>query len=118
DVCCMGVASTRSLLGPHRAERSHLIYMGGVIPSRPTRATVASQVPSARFSHLGMNILAPGFRSPRSPGIRFTMVASDGTTIVFSPSLYFSMRVFPSAFLICCVTAALVIELLGIRSHG
>ena len=47
-----------------------------------------------------------------------TTVASEGTTIVFSPSLYFSIRVFPSAFLTCCVTAALVMELLGIRSHG
>jgi hypothetical protein len=26
------------------------------MPSRPTSATVASQVPSALFSHLGMNI--------------------------------------------------------------
>src|SRR6516162_7044427 len=98
--------------------RSHLVYMGGVMPSRPTRATVASHVPSALFSHLGMKILAPGFRSSRSPGIKFTTVASEGTTIVFSPSLYFSMRVFPSAFLTCCVTAALVMELFGIRSHG
>src|ERR1700733_10826373 len=42
-------------------QRSHLAYMGGVMPSRPTHATVASHVPSAFFSHLGMKILAPGF---------------------------------------------------------
>jgi hypothetical protein len=59
------------------------------MPSRPTSATVASQVPSAVFAHRGMNIFAPGTRSALSPGIKFTTVASAGTTIVFSPSLYY-----------------------------
>ena len=75
--------------------------MGGVMPSRPINVTVASQIPSALFSHRGINIFAPGTRSTLSPGIKFTIVASEGTTIVFSPSLYFSLRVFSAAFLTC-----------------
>jgi hypothetical protein len=78
-----------------------LRHMGGVTPSRPTSATVASMVPLALFAHAGMNILAPGFRSAFSPGIKLTTIASDGTTIVFSPSLYFSVSVFPSCFVTC-----------------
>jgi enoyl-[acyl-carrier protein] reductase I len=38
-----------------------------------------------------MNIFAPGTRSALSPGIKFTTVASEGTTIVFSPSTFIRM---------------------------
>src|SRR5580700_6557033 len=93
-------------------------YIGGVIPSRPTSTTAASQVPSEVFAHAGTNTLAPGFRSALSPGIKLTTIASDGMTIVFSPSLYFSVSVLPSCLVTCCVTAALVIELPGMRSQG
>jgi heme-degrading monooxygenase HmoA len=38
-------------------------------------------VPLALFAHAGINILAPGFRSALSPGIKLTTTASDGTAI-------------------------------------
>ena len=72
------------------------------MPSRPTRATVASHVPSGLFSHRGMKILAPGFRSSRSPGIKFTTVASVPQHEGVSLGLLDLLR----------VTAALVMELM------
>src|SRR6478736_3997242 len=93
-------------------------HIGGVIPSRPTSATAASQVPSAFFAQAGMKIFAPGFGSAFSPGIKLTTTTSDGTTIVCSPSLCLSASVFPSCLLTCFVTAALVMLLPGIRSQG
>jgi hypothetical protein len=50
-------------------------HTGGVIPSRPTSATAASQVPSAFFAQAGMKIFAPGFRLAFSPGIKFRACA-------------------------------------------
>ena len=44
------------------------VYIGGVIPSRPTSTTAASQLPSACLAHAGMKILVPGFKSALSPG--------------------------------------------------
>src|SRR5437868_10260663 len=46
------------------------------------------------------------------------MGASGGTTIFFSPSLYFTVSVRPSTPATVCSTLALVIVLCGRRSHG
>jgi hypothetical protein len=68
-----------------------LRYIGGVIPSRPTTTTVASQVPSACFSQRGIKTCAPAFKSALSPGTRLTITASVGTTIVFLAFLVFHL---------------------------
>jgi hypothetical protein len=51
--------------GPHLPAEQDLGYIGGVIPSRPTTTTAASQLPSAFFSHRGTKILVPGFGTDR-----------------------------------------------------
>src|SRR5262252_4691592 len=65
-----------------------------------------------------MKIFTPGLRSLLSPGVKATITASVGTTIFFSPALYFRVSVWPSTPVTACSTLALVMLLFGIKSHG
>jgi hypothetical protein len=77
-----------------------------------------SSVPSGSFLAAPTKIFAPGFSSLASAGAKVTIGMPGGTTIFFSPSLYLRVSTWPSVEVTIASTLALVMVLLGCRSHG
>src|SRR5262245_60364221 len=65
-------------------------HIGGTIP-RPTAIRGACTLPSGCGFAAATKIAALGFSSSLSPGTNETIGMSGGTTIFFSPSLYFTV---------------------------
>src|SRR5262245_10448069 len=91
-------------------------HIGGTIP-RPTAIRGACKLPSGCCFAAATNIAAPGFNSLFSPGTKETMGTSGGTTIFFSPSLYFTVSTGPSTDVTVCSTLPFVIMLDGCKSQ-
>ena len=68
----------------------------GTRPSRPTPTRADSSDPSG-FVTAVIATATPGLTSALSPGPNIAIDAVGGTTIFFSPSLYFNSKVWPSA---------------------
>src|SRR5581483_2397430 len=92
-------------------------YMGGAAPSRPTFTAGATTVPSGCFWTAMMISCAPAFMSAALPGTNLTTGVLGGTMTFFSPSAYFTIKVWPSTPATVEVTSALVMVLPGSRSH-
>src|SRR5690348_1088387 len=93
-------------------------HIGGAAPSRPTLMAGAVIVPSDCLVPATMKNCAPGLRSSLLPALKRTTGVLGGTTTFFSPSLYLTVRVWPSTASTLVATSALVMVLPGSRSHG
>src|ERR1700693_3223741 len=84
-------------------------HIGGAAPSRPTLMAAAVYVPSACFTAATMKNCAPALTSSLVPGVKRTTGVLGGTITFFSPSLYFTVMVWPSTPVTTESTLALVI---------
>src|SRR5215472_12488283 len=120
-------------MSPLNQKRTHsyfftqlFFYIGGAIPFLPTVIRSACNTPSASFFTPGMNTLALGFRSLRSPGTRVTTLVLGVVVTTFVPPLYSTVRLLPSTLLTLfspillgfCATVPLVMLLFGVISHA
>src|SRR5579884_2736758 len=74
----------------------HACHIGGAAPSRPILMAGAMIVPSGIFCPAITIICAPGLMSLALPGTNLTIGVFGGTMTFFSPSVYLTVKTWPS----------------------